>query len=42
MTYDSYPVVELSDKSFNNIVGYGGNSYNGLIRKYNEDIKKVS
>ena len=41
MTYDSYPVVELSDKSFNNIVGYGGNSYNGLIRKYNEDIIRL-
>ena len=41
MTYDSYPIVELSDKSFNNIAGYGGNTYNGLIRKYNEDIIKL-
>ena len=41
MTFDSYPIVELSDKSFNNIAGYGGNTYNGLIRKYNEDIIKL-
>jgi hypothetical protein len=41
MTYNSYPSVELSDKPFNIIVGYGGNTYNGLIRKYNEDIIKI-
>ena len=41
MTYNSYPSVELSDNSFNIIVGYGGNTYNGLIRKYNEDIIKI-
>ena len=41
MTYNSYPSVELSDNSFNIIVGYGGNSYNGLIRKYNEDVIRI-
>jgi len=39
--YNSYPSVELSLNSFNIIVGYGANSYNGLIRKYNEDKIKV-
>ena len=39
--YNSYPSVELSLNSFNIICGYGANSYNGLIRKYNEDKIKV-
>ena len=39
--YESYPMVELSPKAFNIISGYGGNSYNGLARKYNEDRIKI-
>ena len=39
--YESYPMVELSPKAFNIISGYGGNSYNGIARKYNEDRIKI-
>ena len=41
LDYDSYPSVELSDKSYNVIVGYGGNTYNGIKRKYNEDKLQI-
>ena len=41
LDYDSYPSVELSEKSYNVIVGYGGNTYNGIKRKYNEDKLRI-
>ena len=41
MNYGSYPSVELSSESYNIIAGFGGNSYNGLIRKSNEDRIKM-
>ena len=41
LNYDSYPMVELSPTSFNIISAYGGNSYNGTARKYNEDRIKI-
>ena len=41
MNYGSYPAVELSSEPNNIIVGYGGNSYNGIIRKSNEDRIKI-
>ena len=40
MTYNSYPSVELSDNSFNIIVGYGGNTYN-RVRMVLEIIKLI-
>ena len=41
LNYGSYPPVELSTESFSIIAGYGGNSYNGIIRKNNEDRIKI-
>ena len=41
LDFGSYPSVELSQDSSNIIAGYGANSYNGLIRKNNEDKIKV-
>lgn len=41
LNYGSYPSVELNTESYNIIAGYGGNSYNGLIRKSNEDRIKM-
>jgi hypothetical protein len=41
LDYNSYPSVELSNDSFNIIAGYGGNTYNGIKRKYNEDKLKI-
>ena len=41
LNYSSYPPVELSSESYSVIAGYGGNSYNGLIRKSNEDRIKI-
>ena len=41
LNYGSYPSVELSSESYNIIAGFGGNSYNGLIRKSNEDRIKM-
>lgn len=41
LKYGSYPIAELSSCSNDIIVGYGGNSYNGLIRKSNEDKIKI-
>ena len=39
--YGSYPNVELSQESFNIISAYGGNSYNGIVKKSNEDKIKI-
>ena len=41
LEYGQYPPVELSPNSFCKISGYGANSYNGIVRKYNEDKIKV-
>ena len=41
LDYDSYPNVELNSTFFNIISGYGGNSYNGIKRDYNEDRIKI-
>ena len=41
LNYGSYPSVELSSEPYNIIAGFGGNSYNGLIRKSNEDRIKM-
>jgi hypothetical protein len=41
INYGSYPSVELSSGSSDVIAGYGGNSYNGRIRKSNEDKIKI-
>lgn len=41
LEYGMYPPVELSQNSFCKISGYGCNSYNGIVRNYNEDKTKV-
>ena len=41
LNYGSYPAVELSPNASDIIAGYGGNSYNGIIRKNNEDKIKI-
>ena len=38
--YDEYPDVEFSKKQAYNIIAYAANSYNGKIKKYNEDTYK--
>ena len=41
--YNEYPEVKFSDKPFFNIAGYGLNSYNGKVKKFNEDrIKAIA
>ena len=39
--YNEYPQAEYSSHSFNNIVGYASNSFNGSAKNYNEDMLKV-
>ena len=41
LDYNKYPKVELSPTFFNIISGYGGNTYNGIKRNYNEDRLKI-
>lgn len=41
LNYNSYPMVELNTKSLNIISAYGGNTYNGISRSYNEDTIKI-
>ena len=41
LQYKNYPMVEFSKIPFLNISGYGGNSYNGKIKNYNEDRIKI-
>ena len=41
LKYGQYPPVELSPNSFFKISGYGANTYNGIVRNYNEDKIKV-
>ena len=43
LPYNHYPTAEFSSKGFANISGYGMNSYNGKVKKYNEDrIKAIT
>jgi hypothetical protein len=39
--YDEYPTAEYSKEAFCNISAYGYNSYNGKVKKYNEDRIKI-
>ena len=41
LPYNAYPKAEYSTQPFNNIAGYGSNSYNGKAKNYNEDMLKV-
>ena len=41
LEYGFYPKVELSANSIFKISGYGANSYNGIVRNYNEDKLKI-
>lgn len=43
LPYNHYPTAEFSSKGFANISGFGMNSYNGKVKKYNEDrIKAIT
>ena len=43
LPYNQYPTAEFSSKACANISGYGMNSYNGKVKKYNEDrIKAIT
>ena len=43
LPYNHYPTAEYSTKGFADISGYGMNSYNGKVKKYNEDrIKAIT
>ena len=43
LSFDSYPMVELCPINLNIVSGYAGNSFNGIVRKYNEDkIRMIS
>ena len=39
--YNEYPTAEFSHQPFSNIAGYGLNSYNGKVKKFNEDRTKA-
>ena len=39
--YNEYPTAELSQQPFSFIAGYGLNSYNGKVKKFNEDRTKA-
>ena len=41
LQFGNYPPVEISPGNFCNIAGYGANSYNGIVREYNEDRVKI-
>ena len=41
LPYNHYPTAEFSSKALANISGYGMNSYNGKVKKYNEDRIKA-
>ena len=41
LPYKYYPTAEFSSKACANISGYGMNSYNGKVKKYNEDRTKA-
>jgi len=39
--YNEYPTAEFSQHPFSNIAAYGLNSYNGKVKKFNEDRTKA-
>ena len=39
--YNEYPTAEFSHHPFSNIAAYGLNSYNGKVKKFNEDRTKA-
>ena len=39
--YNQYPTAEFRKEPFFNIAGYGFNSYNGKVKKFNEDRIKT-
>jgi protein phosphatase 2C family protein 2/3 len=39
--YNECPTAEFSQQPFSNIAGYGLNSYNGKVKKFNEDRTKA-
>ena len=41
LPYEQYPDVKFSKQCFMDICGYGFNSYNGKVKKFNEDRVKV-
>jgi serine/threonine protein phosphatase PrpC len=41
LDYKLYPQVQISSNAFGKICGYGANSYNGLVKNFNEDKLKV-
>ena len=41
LKFGNYPSAEISTNPFFKIAGYGANSYNGIVREYNEDRVKI-
>ena len=41
MTFKNYPPIQLSPNPFSKIIGYGANSYDGIVRDHNEDKLKI-
>ena len=42
LPYNAYPQAEYSKNPFYNISGFAHNSYNGAIKKYNEDMVQAT
>ena len=41
LNYPNYPKVMVIPKPFSNIMGFGANSYQGIVRDHNEDRVKI-
>jgi len=41
LNYPNYPIVMVIPKPFSNIIGFGANSYQGIVRDHNEDRVKI-
>ena len=41
LNYPNYPKVEIIPKPFSKIMGFGANSYKGIVRDHNEDRVKI-
>jgi hypothetical protein len=41
LNYPNYPIVMVIQKPFSNIIGFGANSYQGIVRDHNEDRVKI-
>ena len=41
LNYPNYPKVMVIPKPFSNIIGFGANSYQGIVRDHNEDRVKI-